>query len=220
MTALQQAKPQALVLQSYSAAVWDGARYVDCASKLYTALSFTGLKLGFAAERQLEDGHVPDAPILFVPNIAHLSDMAMATLRKFKGRVVFVGGDDVFSRNEYGQPRNVELKAERIALDRQTARELRGEIQTRLSGWNVRPTVELRGVDQKPAWGVEWRTADTSARLVVNLCNYRKTPETVTLVPQGPPTVVRDVLSGQQIDGPLKLAPLEVRLLRLEAAKP
>ncbi len=54
VTALQTLKPQAVLLHSVTAKVWDGGRFSDCSGKLYTALAFTGLKLGFVTERQLE----------------------------------------------------------------------------------------------------------------------------------------------------------------------
>jgi len=43
ITALQQARPNLLVLHSGTAAAWDSGNYSDCLSKLYTTLSFTGL---------------------------------------------------------------------------------------------------------------------------------------------------------------------------------
>ena len=58
VTALQQAPPQVAILQSPTAAVWDNGAYNDCLNKLYTALSFTGLKIGFAPERGLEGGQL------------------------------------------------------------------------------------------------------------------------------------------------------------------
>jgi hypothetical protein len=97
ITALQQAKPDVLLLQSFTSPVWDQG-YDHCLMQLYTALSFTGLKVGFLSERQLEGGLVPDAPVVFVPDIAHLSDAAAASLRKFSGHLVFVGKNDALAR--------------------------------------------------------------------------------------------------------------------------
>ena len=62
VTSLQQARFQVLLLQSTSALVWDVGRHTDCRNKLYTALTFAGLKAGFITERQLEAGRVPVAP--------------------------------------------------------------------------------------------------------------------------------------------------------------
>jgi hypothetical protein len=53
----------------------------------------------------LETGFVPQAPVVFVPGVVHLSGAALAGLRQFKGRVVLVGGDDELARDEYGHQR-------------------------------------------------------------------------------------------------------------------
>jgi hypothetical protein len=218
ITALQQAAPQVLLMQSVTALVWDGDAYGDCLSKLFTALSFTGLKPGFVTERQLEAGLVPEAPVIFVPAIQHFSDAALATLHKFKGRLVFVGKDDLMTHNEYGQARKLDLHGEKITFSRgvASAEDFWTHILAKLPSWNLRPEVELRGADQKPVWGVEWRIAKTAEGLVVNLCNYRKEPMSVSLARANRTLSARDVLSGSHITGPLTLQPLEARLLHLE----
>ena len=104
LTALQQARPEVLLLHGTSSLVWDGARHTDCRNKLYTALAFSGLKTGFITERRLEAGHQPDAPVVFVPDVVHLSDAARDTLRKYKGHLALVGGPEVLTRDEYDRP--------------------------------------------------------------------------------------------------------------------
>jgi hypothetical protein len=221
ITALQQARPQALLVQSVTACVWDGGGYGECLEKLYTALSFTGLKLGFVTERQLEGGAVPDAPVVFVPGIVHFSDAARARLRQYQGRLALVGTGELLSRDEHGRAQSGALPGDRILLrPGASARELRAQILARLPGWNLRPAVELRATDSQPAWGVEWRSAETGAGTVVNLCNYQQTPATVAVCRGGQPVSARDVLTGALVPGPLTLDPLEVRLLRLEPGEP
>lgn len=218
VTALQQAPAQALVLQSVTASVWDGGDYGDCFQKLYTALSFTGLKLGFVTERQSETGSVPQAPVVFVPGVVHLSGAALEGLRQFKGRVVLVGGNDVLARDEYGRQRRPELgTVDRLAFRHgsTSSRQLREQILARLPAWDLRPTLELREAGQRATWGVEWRSAEIAQGTVVNLCNYRKEPTTAVLMRDGRPVAAQDVLTGQPVEGPLTLAPLEVQLLRL-----
>ena len=85
VTALQQAPPQVLVVQSVTASVWDGDVYDDCLRKLFTAFSFTGLKPGFVTERQLEEGLVPAAPVLCLPAISHFSDAALDDASPLQG---------------------------------------------------------------------------------------------------------------------------------------
>jgi hypothetical protein len=221
LTALQRAPPQLLLLQSTTASVWDMEQYSDCLNKLYTALSFTGLKIGFVTERQLESGEIPGAPILFVPGIAHLSSAAAAGLQEFKGRIVFVGDRDLLTHDEYGRARHSLISAERIPFGhRSTARDLHAPVMAKLSLWGIRPTVDLQGADGKPVWGVEWRTASSPQGLIVNLCNYRKMPATAELILDGRVAAAQDVLSGDQTDGKLTLAPLESKLLCVPRALP
>ncbi|HMF35798.1 MAG TPA: hypothetical protein VKF17_04135 [Isosphaeraceae bacterium] len=101
VTALQQAQPEVLLLHSTSALVWDVGRRSDCRNKLYTGLTFAGLKTGFITERLLEAGRVPEAPIVFVPDVVYLSSSARDTLREYQGHPVLVGGPSVLSRDEY-----------------------------------------------------------------------------------------------------------------------
>ena len=218
VTALQQAPAQALLLQSVTAAVWDGGVYSDCLQKLYTALSFTGLKLGFVTERQLETGSIPQAPVVFVPGVVHLSGAALAGLRQFEGRVVLVGGADVLARDEYGREKRPELgTVDRLAFRHgsTSSRQLHEQIVAKLPSWNLHPALSLREAGQQPTWGVEWRSAETASGTVVNLCNYRKERMTAVLMRDGRPVAAQDVLTGRPAEGPLTLAPLEVRLLRL-----
>jgi hypothetical protein len=220
ITAIQQAPPQVLLLQSLTASAWDAGRYSECLEKLYTALSFTGLKPGFITERQLEAGIIPSTAVVFVPGITHLSSAALSSLSQYKGRLVFVGDGGLLTHDEYGQPATLKLTGENIPFKPSvtSSRDLRRQIIPRLSTWNVQPDVTLLDASNQPAWGVEWRTANMPAGLIINLCNYDKKPATLTLLRNGQAIAARDVLNETQIKGPLTLAPLEVRLLRVEPA--
>ncbi len=218
VTTLQRARPQVLLLQSCTAAVWDAAGNDDCTAKLYTAIVFAGLKAGFVTERQLEDGLVPDAPALLVPDIVHFSNAALAGLRKFKGRLGLVGKDDVLTADDYGHARSLDLPAERMPFNHggTSCRDLHARILARLPAWDVRPAVELQTEQGRAVWGVEYRSLEQPDGPIVNLCNHLTVPVRVVLVRAGQRAAARDVLSGARVDGPVTLAPLEVRLLRLE----
>ena len=184
--------------------------------KLYTALSFTGLKLGFVTERQLERGAVPSAAVIMIPCTTHLSDAAFAGLQKFRGRIVFVGDDASLTRNEYGQVRAAKLSAELVNF-RSSSRSWRNlwtDLLGELPAWNLRPAVELRASDSQPVWGVEWRTVSTPRGLAVNLCNYKQQPVTFNLQRGGQSFAATDLLDNSAVSGAVTLKPLEVRLLR------
>ncbi|MCL5099193.1 MAG: beta-galactosidase [Candidatus Omnitrophica bacterium] len=220
LTAIQQAKPQVLLLQSVTASVWDAGRYDDCLGKLYTALSFTGLKIGFVTERQLESDLVPETPILMVPDVTHLSNAAFESMKKYRGRIVLVGGADLLSRDDYGKPRADRLKADRIPYQFGPTKweDLWNVLLKNLPAWGVNPAVELRSPDGSPLWGVEWRSSQTPKGTVVNLCNYRQTPVTFELFRGDKAVRATDCLSGELLPRNLSLKPLEIRLVCL--AKP
>jgi hypothetical protein len=219
VTALQQDRPQVLLLQSTTASVWEGGEYTDCLDKLYTALSFTGLKPGFITERQLESGSVPSAPVVIVPDITHLSDAAFGTLRRYHGRLIWAGDRPPLSANDWNQPRVARLAGETLEFHSgaTSAHDLYAPLSALLSRLGVQPVVELRDLDGRAAWGVEWRSAVASSGRVVNLCNYRREPATVALYKSGESCPARDVLTEAPVTAAFTLAPLEVRLLRLGA---
>jgi hypothetical protein len=93
---------------------------------------------------------------------------------------------------------------------------LRTQLLDRLPAWNLGPAVELRGPDQRPPWGVEWRSAELDKVRIVNLCNYRHAPATVSLYRNGQPASARDVLTGAAMGNSLTLSPLECRLVRVD----
>jgi hypothetical protein len=222
ITAIQQARPQALLLKSVTASVWDGGSHSECLGKLYTALSFTGLTLGFVTERQLEAGLVPEAPVVFIPNVSYLSASGLASLRRFKGKVVLVGEGELLTHDEYGRPSAATLPGEKLSFrpGATSARDLHAHLPALLTRMSLRPAVELRRSDGQPVWGVEWRCAETQEGLVASLCNYLKQATNVTVSLKGRNVVIHDVLARDRTENPLTLAPLEVRLLRVESAPP
>ena len=222
VTALQKAPPQVSLLHSVSALVWDGGRYTECRNALYTAMTFVGVKIGFVTERQLERGIVPDTPVLFVPNIVHLSDAAFETLLRYKGRIVLVGSGDLLSRNEYGKLRATERGKvkdwERLEFEyaKTTWRDLWVRLLTKLKAWGVQPLVEVRDRKGEPIWGVAWRCAETPKGIIVNLCNYRQDSVTVTLWRDRRQVFAVDLVSNGQKTRQFTLTPLQVRLLQVK----
>jgi len=221
VTALQKAPAHVALLHSVSSLVWDGGRYTDCRNKLYTALTFTGVKIGFVTERQLEHGIVPDVPVLFVPNIVHISDAAFETLKRYKGRIVLVGNSDLLSRNEYDERRNERRGAqdswERMAFEygKTTWRDLWQVLLTKLKYLGVKPLVEVRSETEEPIWGIAWRCAETTNGIIVNLCNYRHDTVKVTLWHNEKPIGGTDLLNNEKSSGSFTLLPLQIRLVQV-----
>lgn len=216
VTAIQQTPVQVQILHDTSALTLDGDGYSPCAMKLYMALSFTGVKIGFVTERQLEDGIMPSAPVLFIPNASYLSDSAFKTLHGYKGRLVTLGGEPL-AYNEYGQSRQTKLASDIIEYTpgKTYADDLWKSLLSKLPGWNVKNQVKLTDAKGKPVWGVEYLQACTSNGTIVNMCNYLNNAENVKLSSGGKAVKAVDVLTGKSVSGVIKLQPLEVRLLKI-----
>lgn len=217
VTAIQQSPADVMLIESVTGKVWDGGAYTDCRGKLYEALSFTGLKVGFISERQLEEGVLPTAPVLFVTNQKHLSNRAVETLQKYRGRVVFVGEKDLLTHDEYGQVREHQLApAAIIPVGIKTARDLWQALRERLPEWGLKARVELQDDAGNPVWGVAWRTAEVNGKVVVNLCNYRHDAVRLRLLREGKPARYRAPEDTSWRRGAVALKSLETRLLVVE----
>ncbi len=217
VTSLQMVEPRVAIIMSNSAKVWDMGRYADCLGKLYTALTFCGVRIAFVSERQLERGEFPSTPLLFVPDMEHISDKAFQSLKNYKGKIIFVGGEKLLSLNEYNQPRSEAVEGERLEYryGETTWRDLWVKLWVKLRDWGIRPMVEVVDRVGKPVWGVAWLSREWDRGLLVNICNYRN--EKVEVKLRGGGKSALDLLSGKRISAEsLVLSPLEFRLILLE----
>ncbi|MCE5322739.1 beta-galactosidase [bacterium] len=215
VTALQQSPVQVQILQDTSASVLDGESYDTCSIKTYMALGFCGVKIGFITERQLEDGILPSAPVVFVPNARHLSDSAFRTLQNYNGRVVMVG-DGLLTCNEYGQSREEMIPARMMSYipTKTTARDLWKLLLAKLPQWGVSNKIEVTDVDGSPVWGVESKEAAVDDGTVINLCNYLNKPVSVRLRSKGIDIQALDVLTSQKVST-IRLEALEYKLVKV-----
>ena len=224
VTALQRAKPDVWILQSVSAATWDGGAYTDCLAKLYEALDLAGLKVGFVTERQLEAGMLPPGS-LFIPNIHHLSDAAFTTLRRADTPIFAVSNGPVVERDAYDRPRSERLRTVLLAYSYPgtSAKDLWGRILDRKIGperplvWDAKSPLPQR----QPMWGVELRAARVQHGWVINLFNPLSRPVHVILTDGwgAPLRRLRGVLDDRAIREPITLQPLDTLLLRCDASR-
>lgn len=220
-TALQTLPPQVAVLHSTTSLFYDAGDYTDCEGQVYRALAFSGLKIGFATERQLAAGKMPSAPVLVVPGIRHLPRAASEALRRYSGKVVWVGGDDVLGSDEWGEkmpsdairPADGRIAFQRGAKDEQ---QLWRDLLKQLTAWGVTPDVTVQDSKGQPVWGVEWLTASAGGRRVVNLINFRRDPISVELRGKGHPLSGRSLFSGSPATGAIVLPSLEPMLIAVE----
>lgn len=220
ITALQNAPPEVLILQSNASAVWDGARYESALLKLFTALSFTGLKPGFLTESQLEQNAILNAPLLIVPDCSHLSDAGFRALVAFKGKVLFASATDeeLLKRNEYDQPRTERLpQAAMLQPLRlpETWQQLLDLLRSRLPQAGLIPAIEVWDAQGKPQQDVQWQVARTPQGLIMNLYNAGNHAAIVRIAPQA---AAVELLTGRKFppDADIPLSSMEVRLLTVD----
>lgn len=215
VTALQQSPAQVQILQDTSASVLERESYDTCSIKTYMALGFCGVKIGFITERQLEDGILPTAPIVFVPNAKHLSEAAFRTLRDYKGRVVMVG-DGLLTSDEYGRHRDMTISADSLpyTIAKTTARDLWKLLLVKLPEYGVSLKIDVVDMKGNPVWGVETKEAAVDGGTVINLCNYLNKPVSIMLRLNGANTKAVDVLTGKRVSN-IRLEPLEYMLVKV-----
>jgi hypothetical protein len=213
---LQSEPSDVTILSSTSALTWD-PQVPAVTAALYTALSFTGLKVGFLTERQLESGIKPSTPIVFVPGIVHISPLALRPLVEYRGRILFMGSDRLLSRDDHDHPTTLKIPAEVLGdTHADSWRLLWEELTVALTRWQVSSPVQLRDSHGKAIWGVEWRSAhDTTGELIVNLCNFRHDSVKVQLVREGRIAKGTDLLSGLPLQPTTVLQSLETKIVRL-----
>ena len=175
------------------------------------------MKITFLTERQLENGVEPATPTLLVPGIVHLSQQALTSLARYRGRVVFVGSDQLLSRDDHDHSGMRKFPAEVIGgNDADSWRLLWEELTIALRRWQAESPVQVCDVSGQALWGVEWRSArqETGAWLV-DLCNYRQDSVTIQLQQGGRTAHGTDVLTGVALPETIVLRSLETKLVRL-----
>jgi hypothetical protein len=216
LSALQGAPVDVSILSSVTAQVWDN--HVPAVTEaLYTALSFTGLKIGFVTERQLEAGYQPTSAVLFVPGNVHLSRHALKSLSRYRGRLVFVGKNDLLSLDDHAQTvPKIKVSSEVLDVGEVTSwRVLWNKLNPCLVRWAIEPEVKIRVPQGPPLFGVEWRSVQrTHDEWLVNLCNYRRETVALEVVHKGQVVAAGDVLSGKQLPSVITLNSLETKLVR------
>jgi hypothetical protein len=212
ITAIQKAPPDVCILFSPTSLVWDRQKPDLTLIRTFVALSFTGLKTSFITERHLEVGQLRDTPMIVVPDVTHISAAAFETLKKYKGKVLFIGNDATLSRDEYDDALTGKIDGEHVAFD-----PLKDKWQTlyeALLPKLAKPKIAVVDESGKPFWGVQWLSAETPQGTVVNLYNCSHDTKTFRIAPS---TKSVDLLTGEPIaaDQSITMKSMEVKLVRI-----
>jgi len=211
VTALQRVQPQVAILYSWPSIVYSDA-HTSAMSRVYEALNFTGVKIGFATEEQAAAGGLERYNIVVLAEATHVSGTAFDALRRFaqspNRRLIFYGRRSL-RRDEYGRPRRIadvrKASAARYISGELVGKKLRDELEPFIDQAGVERPVRVTDAETgKPPWGVEWLGARCDGRLIVNLCNYLREPQSVRI--SGGPYV--DLITRQRLDDTIELKPL------------
>jgi hypothetical protein len=229
MTQLQKLPPRVVLLQSISAATWDGRAYHDALRRTHTALSFTGLKLGFITERQLEQKTTVDAPVLIIAGVNHLSDAAYEALTRYEGQIIGVGDATLVAKNEFGRQRPKRSSRLQEAIDERVPFKPDSKWPTlweallpRLAEVKVAPPVRVLAKGE-PQRQVQWLcTGYGDHGLILNLYNSADQAATISVAAE-PSTGLsvsqeQELISrrGDDLAKEIVLQPMEVRLYHLK----
>ena len=224
VAAIQNQKPAVALFYSTASIVYE-PEYLPMLNRVYEALNFTGVKIGFVTERQAAEGALADYKVIIVPQATHVTDAAFGGLRNYVascGKIVTVG-DDCFAWNEYNKPRQDKLPIFSAFLSSLTAKELWRAFddqlpvpasETKGHAWNVPRPVRAVDSDGRPVWGVELLCAEYAGGLVINLVNYTRTRQIVQLEMAQPYRTV-NLFTGETMPDTLTLKPLEPLFIQI-----
>lgn len=209
MAAIQNVAPRVAMLWSNSAQVHD-SRFVGERDRMYEALNFCGVHIGFVTEEQIAAGGLDAYDCLIVTGARTLLRDAAAPIAAFRergGRVVFYGARN-FIEDEYGRAMTP-IAADSVIEGRPREEALRDRLLEELAAADIRPRHDPRLSDGALPYGVEWRSAILDGQELVNIVNLTAGPETVSL-PEGP---WRELIHDEPLEKRLNLSPNQPRLL-------
>jgi len=202
--------------------------FLAATTKAYEAAYFGGSAVGFVTEQMLAGASAAQMkayPLVIIPSATHVSDGAVAQLRRYSesgGTVVRFGATSL-ERTVYGDERPksaLDFLGRAPQIEASDPVESIGRHLALLAAQaGVRNPVSCRDPDGKLAWGVRCIGVPSARGLLVSLVNVGRRAQTVVLqLDRRGGRTPEDLLTGAQLGpGPVTLRPLEVRLLLLPA---
>ncbi|MCP4640258.1 MAG: hypothetical protein GY851_07500 [bacterium] len=203
VTAFHALKPRVAILHSNAAIVWDTGFYPSI-RKVYEALNFCGVPIGFVTDEQAAAGWLKKYDVLIVPDCAHVLGGASDAIRTWSGRggVVVAHGTGCLAFDQYGRPSEEIPFQKQFPADREGKR-LRNDLSKALRKAGIGPETKLRGSLWRMPYGVEWRTAALNGRTLINMVNLTREPIKVAL-PKG---TWQDLITLGALGGSVTLDP-------------
>lgn len=216
MAALQNERPAIAILWSNAAQVHD-SRFFPKLYRLYEALNFCGVPIGFVTEEQLLAEGMGDYRLLLAAGVRTIHRDALEVIRAFAagGGHIAAYGDELFLADQYTQPVTPVLPTVQIDASL-SAEPLRDRLATVLAQAGVSPAHTLATPTGSVVYGVEWRSTTVGAIDHINLVNHTRYPVEVVL-PEGTWT---DLIRGMELHGTVTFQTNQPHLLRRASANP
>lgn len=210
MTAIQNLTPRVALLFSNSAQVHD-TRFVGEIERVYEALNFCGVPIGFVTEEQAAAGGLESYDCLIVTGSRTVLREAADAIRAFQargGRLISLGAGNMIE-DEYGRP-VTPVRADVVIEGRPKQETLRDKLIPELAKAGIAPEILLRTPEGKAAFGVEWRSVSCQDTVLLNAVNL--TPNTIHVtLPDGE---WRELINNTAERGRIELAPNTPKLLK------
>lgn len=183
VAALQNLQASVALLYSHAATIAD-SRHVGARTNVYQAVNFCGIPIAFITDEQIAAGGIGQYKCLFVAGAKAASAEAINGMREWaaaSGRIVAYDTGNLVE-DEYGRPATPPVFAKSLAACSDAGiPAMRDEILAYLTASGLGPERVLRTEDGAVPYGVEWRSAISGERTIVNMINYRRTPAKIQL---------------------------------------
>ena len=208
ITAFARAKSEIGIIFSLNTLAYQMDSYRSALFDFYAQAAFTGHRVRFISESQLEKGDFGELKMIFAVGASHLSNKAAEALARFPGKVVV----DSFSliSDENDQP----LKFDRSAVEQLPKFIKAAELKNRF----LDPVVALPVGIEPVSEGVYFREVpDGKGGWLINLVNYNTSTRNFKLTGNGS---FHDLIADKALDtAEFELQPLQPQLLRFTPEK-
>lgn len=213
VTALQHVKsPVAILYTQVSESKNDN--YLQAADRAYESLIFSGVKIDWITEKQLQEGKGNQYKMIILPDASHVFPQTVDAIEKLSKSVKLVWIGDSLAKDPYGKAypheRLTKLKASAIKFgatdDPKTMWPvIRGELERLGALPKVRVVDAVTGV---PVWGVEYLPAKVNGRSIVYIINLSRKVQQVKVLRDGREAPARDLMSMGSLQRVDKLKPM------------
>lgn len=204
------ADPKVCLLYSNASMLLDPESIPE-SQAIFKMLSFTGRKIGFISEKQLQEGKLGKTKILVLAETPYLEPETMAALAQSSHRLAVVTVNRCCLFDPYGKPLDTAGFRPAAALN--------GAERDRLPSFINRELGALPYVltSNDGLTDINWELVpDAGGSWLLNAVNYGVTPRKLTLrTSGGKPFKAVDLISGRVWQNDFELSPLQPILLRI-----